>query len=112
MSKIYVPNLDTYDCVVVQNATTIRAYHDEPQRNDSSVYEDYYYTSGYTYTTGTQSWSNYANLPVCLSPNELTDDVYYRQDLPDIMIIFFGFVIIGLILPWKIITRLFKRWSL
>lgn len=112
MEKVYVPNLSDYDCVVVQNATTLRAYHDEPRNNSSSVYEDYYYNSHYYHTTGTQNWSNYSTLPVCLSSAELTDDIYYRNDLPDIMIIFFGFIIIGFLLPWKILTRMFKRWTL
>lgn len=112
MERIYVPDLSTYRCVVVQNATTLRAYHTQPANNSSSIYEDYYYNSHYYHTTGTQNWSQYATLPVCLSSAELTDDVFYRNDMPDIFILFFGFLVIGFILPWKILTRMFKRWTL
>lgn len=112
MERVYVPDLSTYQCVVVQNATTLRAYHSQPQRNSSSVYEDYYYNAHYYHTTGTQTWGNTSNLPVCLSNAELTSDIYYRNDMPDIMIMFLCIVFIGFMLPWKILTRMFKRWTL
>lgn len=112
MSKIYVPNLSEYQCVVVQNATTLRAYTTEPRRNSSSVYDDYYYMAHYTNTTGTQTWGSTSTLPTCLSTAQLTDNVYYRNDFSDILIIFSIIVIFGLVLPWKIFTQMFKRWRL
>lgn len=111
MSKIYVPDLDSYKCVVVQNSTTLRAYKSQPRNNSSSDYRDYYYTSNYVYTDGNQSWGNYSTLPVCLSTNDLTNDYYYRNDFPQILLMFLIIVIFSFWFPWRILTRMFRRWT-
>lgn len=107
----YVPN-DSYPCYVVQDSNTIRAYHTQPRNNSNSNYTDYYVNSHYMEKSGNQTWSTTATLPSCLSKSNITSDFYYRNDLSDIMIIFFIFVIFGIYLPIKLFSKLFKRGSL
>ena len=110
-SKIFVPNLENYACVVIRNNSTMRAYENMPQRNSSSDYTDYYFTSNYVYTKGTESWTNYSTLPVCLTSDQITDEVYYRNDFDSILIIFMILCIFCFVFPWKIFTRIFRKWS-
>ena len=49
---IYVPDLDNYECFVVQNDTTIRAYEDIPRANTTVKYRDYFITANYIYKDG------------------------------------------------------------
>lgn len=106
---IFVPDVDNYKCYVVQSDTILRAYKQIPQQNTSVEYRDYYYTSNYLYKDGTQSFSNYSNLPVCLSSSELTTEVYYRNDFDSILVIFLILSIFGFYIPIKIFSRLFRR---
>lgn len=106
---IYVPDLDNYKCYVVQSDTILRAYKQIPQQNSTVEYRDYYYTSNYLYKDGTQSFSNYSILPVCLSSSQLTTEVYYRNDFDSILIIFLILSIFGFYIPIKIFSRLFRR---
>lgn len=106
--KIYVPDLDNYDCFVVRDSNTIRAYVDLPQNNTTINYRDYYFNSNYVFQDGSQSFSQYAALPVCLDNNVLTDNYYYRNDFSDILIIFV--VICGL--PVLLVTKMIKTFFL
>lgn len=105
---IYLPSTD-YACYVVQNATTIRAYQTMPSRNSSSSYTDYYYTSHYTFTNGTQTWGNTSTLPTC-SGATFTTNVFYRNDIDQIMIVFFILLLVCFYFPYRIIARAFGRW--
>ena len=109
---IYVPELDSYSCYVVQSEGVIRAYEDIPTNNSTINYRDYYINSSYIYKDGSQSFSNYSTLPVCLETTALTDEVYYRNDFDSILIIFVLLCIIFFWFPIKLLTRIFKRWSL
>lgn len=108
--KIYVPNNQDYSCFVVQSDSIIRAYKTIPTQNSSVDYRDYYYTSNYLYRDGTQTFSNYSNLPVCLPNEELTTSVYYRNDFDSILVITFILLIICFYFPYRIISRMFGRW--
>ena len=110
MSKIYVPDLDTYKCFVVKNDTTIRAYKEIPVNNRDVSYRDYFYTSNYLYQDGVQSFGSYSTLPICLDSAELTNSVYYRNDFDKILIIFFILLLICFYFPYKIISRSLGRW--
>ena len=110
---IYVPSLD-YECYVLVNKDTIRAYEQipyQPSYNQqvSINYRDYYITTNYVYQDGVQTFSNYSQLPVCLNKSNLTNDFYYRNDFDRVLVIFLIILIIGFIIPFKIITRMFKR---
>lgn len=109
---IYVPDLENYKCFVVQNENVIRAYKTIPRNNTEINYRDYYINSNYIYKDGYQSFGNYSSLPVCLASDVLTDEVYYRNDFDSILIIFIILCLIFFWFPLKLLTRIFKRWSL
>lgn len=111
MSKIYVPEKSSYACYVVRNDTTIRAYEEIPRNNRDVNYRDYFYTANYTYQDGVQTFSNYTTLPICLSQNDITSDVYYRNDFDKILIIFLIMCIFCFYIPLKIFVRLFRRFQ-
>ena len=109
MSKIYVPDLESYKCFVVRNDTTIRAYKEIPRNNSDIEYRDYYYNSNYLFQDGIQSFSSYTTLPVCLDTNLLTNDFYYRNDFPNILIMFLIISIFCFYIPIKVFFRLIRR---
>lgn len=106
---IYVPDVKNYKCFVVNSEDVIRAYDEIPRNNTSVSYRDYYIKSNYIYRDGSQSFSQYATLPVCLSNEKVTDSVYYRNDFADILIIFSIMAIVTIYIPLKIVMRLFNR---
>ena len=108
---IYVPDLESYDCFVVQSEGVIRAYEEVPQVNRDIAYRDYYINSNYIYRDGVQQFGYYSTLPVCLDSSSITNDFYYRNDFDSILIIFTIIVLFGFLLPFKIITRFFKRFK-
>lgn len=109
---IYVPDTENYKCFVIQSEQVLRAYKQIPHTNSTIEYRDYYFNANYMYRDGSQSFSQYATLPVCLSSNEITTDFYYRNDLSDILIIFTILSLFGIFIPIKIFSKLFKRGGL
>lgn len=109
--KIYVPDLENYECFVVTSETTIRAYEEVPRRNAEINYRDYYYNSNYLYEDGIQTFSNYSTLPICLDNSVLTDEVYYRNDFDRILVIFLIMCIFCFYIPLKIFLRFFRRFN-
>lgn len=111
--KIYVPDLENYKCYIVRDTNTLRAYKQIPQRNTEIEYRDYYINSHYLYQDGTQSFGNYTStyLPVCLNSENLTDSVYYRNDISDILIVFIIMCIFCFYIPLKVFMRLFRRFN-
>lgn len=105
---IFLPDTD-YACFVVQDSNTIRAYETTPRQNGSSNYTDYYINSHYIFKNGTQSWSNMSTLPTC-SGATFTTNVFYRNDICDILITFFILLLICFYFPYRIISRAFGRW--
>lgn len=104
MAKIYLPsNLFNKDCKVVYN-DYIRVF-------DSSSYTswtDVYFKSDYMLKKGS---SNYGQTNVvCDNLNTYTDNVYYRYDMPNILIMFFIIIIICFWFPYRIFSRAFGRW--
>lgn len=91
------------------NDYTIRAYHTTPRQNSSSDYTDYFINSHYINRSGTQTFSQYTTLPICMT-DTFTTNVFYRNDIADIMITFFILLIICFYFPYRIITRAFGRW--
>lgn len=109
---IYVPDLTNYECFVVRDSNTIRAYKTTPQNNSTIEYRDYYINSNYLYQDGEQTFSQYTTLPVCLSQDKLTSDVYYRNDLDSILIIFLIISIFAFYIPLKLFGSFYKRRTL
>ncbi len=96
---IYVPDLN-YECYVLVNKDTIRAYEIKPynpgyNQQVNINYRDYYINSSYLYTDGVQQFGNYSTIPICLETSKLTTDLYYRADIDKIMIVFFIFLFIA-----------------
>lgn len=108
---IYVPNYVSTNCAYIYNSDIIRVYDTVPQSGRTIAYKDYYIKSSYIYNEGSTTFSNYSTLPSCIASSRITTDIYYRNDLPSILIIFFAFVIIGILLPLKIFMRMFRRYQ-
>lgn len=111
MSKIYLPltNVSDYQCYVVQDKDTIRAYSQRPQLNSTVNYDDFYVNSHYLKRNGSQTFGQYYNLPTCLSSSMITTDYLYSNDLPFVCIELF-FILFILYIPIKICSRMFGRW--
>lgn len=108
---IYVPDTENYKCFVINSDTTIRAYEEIPTNNSTVNYRDYYYTSNYLYKDGTQTFSNYTTLPICLDNSVITNEVYYRNDFDSILMIFLIMSIFCFLIPLKVFVRLFRRFQ-
>lgn len=112
MDNIYLPinNVNDFACYSVYDKDTVRAYYTKPALDSSSEYVDFYINSHYLQKTGTQSWGQWnSSLPICLSSDSITTDFYYRNDFPDILLIFIIFAIVGIYLPFKLISRIFRK---
>ena len=112
MNNIYLPidNLNDFACYSIYDKDTVRAYYTKPALDSSSNYVDFYINSHYLQKTGTQSWGQWnSSLPTCLSSDSITTDYYYRNDFPDILLIFIIFAIVGIYLPFKLISRIFRK---
>ena len=108
--KIYVPNLENYKCVIVNSDTTLRAYKEIPQNNKNINYTDYYFSSNYLSREGTQNFGQYSTLPTCLPTDDLTSNYIYRNDFPDILVMFIIISIFVVYIPYRIFSRFFGRW--
>lgn len=106
---IFVPDLEYYECFVVLDETTIRAYKEVPRKNSDIEYRDYFYNSNYLYQDGEQSFGNYSVLPVCLDNSVLTNEVYYRNDFDSILIMFLIMSIFCFLIPIKLFLRFIRR---
>lgn len=107
---IYVPQTEIYNkCYVVQSEGVIRGYDTVPRNNVNYTYRDYYINSSYIYRDGNGSWSQYSTLPTCLSSTDITNDYWYRLDLPNVLVMFLIVNIFGIYLPIKIFSKLFRK---
>lgn len=100
---IYVPSYNTNNCVYVRDSSTIRVYLSVPTNNSTIGYTDYYINSHYVYTTGSTTFNNYQVLPTCLASSEITTNIFYRNDLSDIMICVFIMLTIGYFIIKKVV---------
>lgn len=108
---IYLPidDFSSYSCYYVYDKDTIRVYDSLPQLNTSSNYTDYFLNSHYLTKSGSQTWGNYSQLPVCENVNKFTNDIYYRNDMPSILLMFLIFCIFCFYIPFKIVKSFFKK---
>lgn len=112
MDNIYLPidNVNDFACYSIYDKDTVRAYYTMPALDSSSDYVDFYINSHYLQKTGNQSWGQWQNyLPTCLPADSITTDFYYRNDFPDILLIFIIFAIVGIYLPFKLFSRIFRK---
>ena len=104
---IYVPDT-SYQCYVIRDSNTLRAYEEVPRNNTTIQYRDYYINSHYLYQDGEQTFSQYATLPVCLDSSVITGAYGFRNDFADILLI--SIILIGssFFLINKLVKCLFK----
>lgn len=107
---IYVPEYNQGNCAYIYNSDIIRVYDSQPRNNTTIDYKDYYIKSSYIYNQGSTTFSNYTTLPTCINSQRLTTNVMYRNDMADILIMFFIIVLICFYFPYRIISRAFGRW--
>lgn len=105
---IYVPDLTSYECFVVRDTNTLRAYKEMPYTNKTIEYRDYYINSHYLYQDGSQQFSQYSTIPVCLDSSVLTTSYGYRNDIADICIVAFIIIFSIYFLVSSCIKCLFK----
>lgn len=103
MGKIYLPTeFVDKPCKVINN-DYIRVY----TNNNYTQWVDVFYNSNYMLRNG---YSNYSTSPQCDTLNEFTDNIYYRNDLDSILVIFIIILIFSFYFPYRIIARMFGRW--
>lgn len=109
MSKIYVPDYTSSNCVVIRNEEVIRRYETTPTNNSTINYIDYYINSDYIAQPGSQTFNQYNTLPSCLSSDIITTDIYYRVDMYKILIMFLIISIFAILIPLKVFSRIIRR---
>lgn len=103
MAKIYVPTQYKNNCNVFNN-DYIRSY----TNSSRTTWVDIYFKNNYALKEGS---TTYQQTIICDNLNTYTDDIYYRYDLCNSLIIFYLLCIFIFILPLKILTRLFRRFN-
>lgn len=103
MGKIYLPTEYVNNSCKVVNSDYIRVYTNQ----NNTQWVDVFYNSNYLLKNG---YSNYATNPQCDTLNTYTDNVFYRNDIDSILVIFIIILIICFYFPYKIISRMFGRW--
>lgn len=107
---IYVPSYQSNNCLYIYSTDILRKYDYRPTNNSNVPYTDYYLKSHYIFNTGSQSFGQYSTLPTCIDNSRITTDFYYRNDLSEILVIFFIILLVCIYFPYRIISRLFGRW--
>lgn len=85
---IYVPEFDSTSCAIIQDSNTIRVYESRPTTNSTINYTDYFFNSHYVSRSNSQTFNQYVNIPECIDNSKLTTDIFYRNDMVDIFIMF------------------------
>lgn len=112
MKHIYLPieNLNDFACYTVEDKDTIRAYKTMPRLDSSSDYVDFYINSHYLEKEGTESWGQWQSyLPTCIISSSITNDIYYRNDLDSILVIFLCIIVFVTYFPRKLLNIFYKR---
>lgn len=105
MSKIYIPDLEASNCVVIRSSDVIRVYDTSPTLNSEVHYKDYYPRLNYNYNEGYQTFGNYySNLPIC---REASSDVKYHPDFASSLPIIIVIVILSVILINNLLDEVF-----
>lgn len=106
MAKIYVPTQYLNKPCYQVNQNYIRVY--ATTHNSNNTVYDIYVNQDYQVRRST---SGYSSSTYCDNINTYTDEIYYRVDFPQIILMFFLLVVICFYTPWKILLRMFRRWQ-
>lgn len=109
MSNIYVPyeNKSDYKCYTVLDSGTIRAYKQNLSNDTDIQYTDFFVNSHYLQKNGIEHIQNKDTI-FCVN-DQVTNDYYYRNDLPHILIIV-TFILLILYASFRVFARMFGRW--
>lgn len=107
---IYVPDYTTSNCAYIYSTDIIRKYDSIPRNNSTISYTDYYIKSSYISNRGSTTFGQYSTLPTCITSDKITTNIFYRNDIADIMVVFFILLYVCFYFPYKIISRMFGRW--
>ena len=106
--KIYLPtNVSSNNCAYINNNDVIRVF-DYRGTNTYITYTDYYVNNHYITNTGTSYVGQNFNYN-CINENNFTTDIYYRNDMVQILVYFTILCIFCFYIPLKIFLRFFKR---
>lgn len=103
---IYLPEeITSTNCAYMYDKDTIRVYEEIPVNNRTIDYTDYFINSHYLKRTGTTTFNNYSTINYdCLDYQDFTTTVAYRNDFPNILIMF-----LCLVIPvWILLSKLLK----
>lgn len=108
---IYLPidDFSSYSCYEIRDMNTIRAYITTPVYNSTVDYTDFYINSHYLSKSGIANFNNFSILPTCVNVDTFTHDVFYRNDLPDILLCFIIIVMFVSYFPLKLLKLFRKR---
>lgn len=107
MAKIYLPSEYLNKPCYQVNQNYIRVF-ETTYNNSSNIVYDIYINQDYQVK---RNLSNYNSNTICDNINVYTSEIYYRTDMPDILLMFFIFCIFIFLLPLKIFIRFFRRWQ-
>ena len=80
---IYVPELQSGNCVIVRNSDTIRVYDYTPYHDSTVHYIDYYPRLNYITNEGYEYFSQYSSIPSCRNADT---NIMNRVDINFILI--------------------------
>lgn len=98
---IYLPTEYVDNCNVINNGY-IRSYTNQSR----TEWVDIYINQDYMLKFGSNQFGSNV---VCDNINQYTDEVFYRKDFADILIIFVIMCIFCFYIPLKVFLRLFRR---
>lgn len=110
MPDVYVPTFNSGNCAYIYNSDIIRVYDSTPRANTTINYKDYYIKSSYIYNTGSTTFSQYSNLPTCISADRITTEFWYRNDIADICLVAFLVCFVGYFFVAKVVRTVFIDW--
>lgn len=110
MSKVFLPSYNSNNCAFIYSSDIIRVLDSQPTHNSNINYTDYYIKSSYISNRGQVNYGQYSTLPTCINSNNITNNVFYRNDIDKILVIFLILLIFCFYFPYRLISRMFGRW--
>ena len=104
VAKIYLPSEYLNKPCYQVNQNYIRVF-ETTHNNSSNIVYDIYINQDYQVRRNTASYNSNT---ICDNINSYTDDVYYRTDFSQILIIFTILCIFCFLIPLKLFLRLFR----
>lgn len=104
---IYVPlnEINSNTCVEILDTNILRYYH-TTSLNANNDYTDFNSSNHYSSYSSTIYLSSQ---PSCVNYEDLTNQVYYRNDLSHILVIFFIMAIVIFYIPYKLFMRFYRK---